>query len=529
MVANTLAVCAGLTALLATLAKMYMWLRRGAAASPMHEVRSLSDNTPAFFQISARSVIVDDRALSAVALTEVQQLVRDTLKHDGWAAADATSPMRRAAAISVVLCSQTTMAARVLQMAGGHASCLLPRVEACQLVVSGFADSSLPPYPAAGAMPSSSALLAIVPLHEQWAANWGGEVVVYEDPTVDVPQTFPRGGALAFLPRPGRVILVDAHTRFAWQPPTHFAQPRRPRQPTPLAFPPESGAAHMVQVAVSCDREHMVADTQSRQPSLPPPDSALRHATPRWSPVTGGGVQLIYGPHEKIHLFDNVWSPGVHQRLTATALRMLEQPRRREKGQSLSLRYHDAIPAGFEEAAALFNDLGVGTILARHLDCSTLALQRAYLNVQSFVDMNEPHQDADAIDPHAEAITALVYPHAIWRDEWAGNTVFLNPSMRDIFYQVAPLPRRLLVFTGTVPHFSRPAASDARPFAEGAPEEATRQDGTNWRDAHVRLSIAFKLTCERTGGPTRGRAQQGACGSRCSHAHIGETTAYTTL
>ena len=126
-----------------------------------------------------------------------------------------------------------------------------------------------------------------------------------------------------------------------------------------------------------------------------------------------------------------------------------------------------------------------------------------------------------------------VYPHARWEPEWAGHTVFLTPALDDVLYQAAPLPRRLLLFSGTIPHFARPATHAARPFAAQAAaspvasaDEAVEADA-HWARAHARVSLAFKLTCERSAERAqRSSPRRGACGSRCSSEAMGEATSF---
>ena len=235
------------------------------------------------------------------------------------------------------------------------------------------------------------------------------------------------------------------------------------------------------------------------------------------------GRAATYGPSEQVLLFDNAWDEAAQRWLSALGRRALDAPRRRERADSLSVRYHDAVHLDFDGASAIYKRLRIGRLLQRGYGCTEARLVRAYWNMQTFLDMNEPHQDADAIDPAAESVTALLYPHDTWHDEWAGHTVFLTPALDDVLYAAAPLPRRLLLFSATIPHFGAKASSGARPFGSAAASEENAQ----WADAHARVSLAFKLSCMRDdAASTAAMPRPGACGIDCSSGRMGEATSY---
>ena len=486
-----------------------------------------SEQHPTIFEISERwRVLVDNRALDAATLAATWDLLQASLKQSGW---EAVGSMGHVAPISEAGCAQLEIVGRLRGHAAAFPRCAAPRIASCRYLTIGFADA-VPPA-ASGQHPG---LVALASLHEQWAANWAGEIAFVEDS--QGRQSHPHGGALAFLPRPGRALLFDAEAPFSRHPPTRYAQPeRRQQQPGRLSFPAESGVAHLLEVSFACE-----APAASAAPPRPPPPPAPSVLPPghlrggeRWAPLRSGGARLAYSASEHLLLFDRAWPAEAQERLTALAKGAIWSPRRRERSDGSSLRYHDAIPLSFEGANAIFDELRLARLVKDALECDSLALDRSYWNVQSYVDMNEPHQDANEVEPAAEAVTALVYPHARWEPEWAGHTVFLTPALDDVLYQAAPLPRRLLLFSGTIPHFARPATHAARPFAAQAAaspvasaDEAVEADA-HWARAHARVSLAFKLTCERSAERAqRSSPRRGACGSRSSSEAMGEATSF---
>jgi SM-20-related protein len=69
--------------------------------------------------------------------------------------------------------------------------------------------------------------------------------------------------------------------------------------------------------------------------------------------------------------------------------------------------------------------------------------------------------------------TALYYPHAVWDPNWGGETLFFNDdalstdlqtrSRAEVMACVYPRPKRLVVFSGSIPHVARPTG---RRFAD---------------------------------------------------------------
>ena len=459
---------------------------------------SISSQLPVIFEISEKSsVLVDDTAMDTELLSETWQLLQASLKQSGWSARDL---MGRSAEIPSAACNQLQIVAKMRGHVdhGAFPQCHAPRTSSCRYLLAGFADA----VPVTHNATDDGGLIAYISLHEQWASNWGGEVAFSESGRGS--RLHPRGGALTFLPRPGRALLFDAGAPHAWHLPTRHAQPVDLRaRPAPLAFPAETGVAELLQIAFVCEKQH--TDVPHLLPRMPP--GHLRGGM-HWTPLPSGGANLAYGAHERLMLFDQAWPESAQRWLSelATQATELRSERRRERSDRRSLRYHDAIPLTLEGANDVFYQLQLAALINASLGCHALQLQRAYWNLQSFVDMNEPHQDADEVTQGAEAFTALLYPHARWYTSWLGHTVFLTPDLGDILYQAAPLPRRLLLFSGTIPHFARPATRSADPFRNEASESAGIDEAVNATGAHQpaassslsRLSLAFKLTCERT-------------------------------
>lgn len=489
---------------------------------------------PILFDISERwSVLVDDAALDDEVLSATWEVLQASLKQGGW---EAHGLMGHVAPIAAAECARMEITDKLRLHAAAFARCAAPSTASCRYLTNGFADSALP---ASAAHEPQPGLVALAFLHEQWAANWAGEVAFSEDR--QGRRSHPEGGGLAFLPRPGRALLFDAEATYRWNPPTRYAQQARMLKQQParrLSFPAESGVAHLLEIVFAC--EQPIPPTSPPRPPPPtplPPRLPLGHLRggERWTPLRTGGARLAFSGSEQLLLFDRAWSEEAHARLVERSKAAIWAPRRRERSDGSSSRYHDAIPLGsFEDATAIFDELRLSSIISTSLGCDHLALGRGYWNIQSFVDMNEPHQDADEVNLAAEAVTALVYPHARWEPEWAGHTVFLTPGLDDVLFQAAPLPRRLVLFSGTIPHFARPATHAAHPFVEAhaATSAAHGADAatssTDWARTHARVSLAFKLTCERRSEPAQRPAAPhvGSCGSRCSSEAMGEATSF---
>ena len=101
-------------------------------------------------------------------------------------------------------------------------------------------------------------------------------------------------------------------------------------------------------------------------------------------------------------------------------------------------------------------------------------------------------------------------PDVQWDASWAGGTALLAPDLHDAPWLVSPRPRRLLLFSSTIPHYARAPSASARPFAP--PHEKL----------HRRHSLVFKVQCKRsatTADPHRGMQM----------AAVGAATASTEL
>ena len=79
------------------------------------------------------------------------------------------------------------------------------------------------------------------------------------------------------------------------------------------------------------------------------------------------------------------------------------------------------------------------------------ALTRCYANAYPYGSEGGVHLDSNLDNQY----TTIYYPHAEWRPDYAGETVFFNSEQSDIIASVYPKPNRLIIFRGTVPHCAR--------------------------------------------------------------------------
>jgi len=81
-------------------------------------------------------------------------------------------------------------------------------------------------------------------------------------------------------------------------------------------------------------------------------------------------------------------------------------------------------------------------------------LVRCYANGHTYGSDGTLH--ADSAVP--SSYTSVYYPHERWSPNWGGETVFFNPEETDIVASVYPMPNRLVMFQGTIPHVARGVA-----------------------------------------------------------------------
>lgn len=109
-------------------------------------------------------------------------------------------------------------------------------------------------------------------------------------------------------------------------------------------------------------------------------------------------------------------------------------------------------PQAFE--ASLQADAPLVAALWRRLQRGPLAghrLTRCYANGYPSGAEGGLHCDSNV----ASHFTAIYYPHLAWHPNFAGETVFFEPSGPEIIASVYPKPNRLVVFPGTIPHVAR--------------------------------------------------------------------------
>jgi SM-20-related protein len=79
------------------------------------------------------------------------------------------------------------------------------------------------------------------------------------------------------------------------------------------------------------------------------------------------------------------------------------------------------------------------------------ALTRCYANGYPHGSEGGLHLDSNV----ATHFTVIYYPHLSWHPNFAGETVFFDPTGNDIIAAVYPKPNRLVVFPGVIPHVAR--------------------------------------------------------------------------
>ena len=79
-----------------------------------------------------------------------------------------------------------------------------------------------------------------------------------------------------------------------------------------------------------------------------------------------------------------------------------------------------------------------------------VVLQRAYVNMTQFGDMEYPHRDCKETD---KDITALYYVNPHWDLNWGGATEFFENG-DDFGFSVFPKPGRLALFRGAIKHLA---------------------------------------------------------------------------
>jgi Rps23 Pro-64 3,4-dihydroxylase Tpa1-like proline 4-hydroxylase len=103
----------------------------------------------------------------------------------------------------------------------------------------------------------------------------------------------------------------------------------------------------------------------------------------------------------------------------------------------------------FEPEAFLEKTL-IGDIalkLIREKSNKKYVLNRAYINLSSYGDVEFPHYDCDL---DKEDITILYYINKEWNYKWGGETLFYEGN--DTKYAILPKPGRFVIFQGNVEH-----------------------------------------------------------------------------
>ncbi|MEZ9481448.1 2OG-Fe(II) oxygenase [Vibrio splendidus] len=89
----------------------------------------------------------------------------------------------------------------------------------------------------------------------------------------------------------------------------------------------------------------------------------------------------------------------------------------------------------------------IATELVHSYFHENLYLQRAYVNLCHYGDMEYPHRDCELGE---KAVTALYYPMTSWTKEWGGETIFYEDG--ESKYAISPKPGRFVIFSGELEH-----------------------------------------------------------------------------
>lgn len=81
---------------------------------------------------------------------------------------------------------------------------------------------------------------------------------------------------------------------------------------------------------------------------------------------------------------------------------------------------------------------------------------RVYANGHTFG--GDGHMHTDSAQP--DYFTTIYYAHPQWEANWGGETVFFDQGGRDVIRSVFPIPGRLAVFPGDIPHAARTPSRD---------------------------------------------------------------------
>tara|TARA_B100001094_G_scaffold207200_1_gene201093 strand:+ start:1575 stop:2228 length:654 start_codon:yes stop_codon:yes gene_type:complete len=73
--------------------------------------------------------------------------------------------------------------------------------------------------------------------------------------------------------------------------------------------------------------------------------------------------------------------------------------------------------------------------------------KRSYINLGITSDVNTVHNDNKTDNK-----TVLYYANTKWDPSWGGQTIFLDRNAKDIIKTVTPVPGRIVIFDGRMPH-----------------------------------------------------------------------------
>lgn len=297
--------------------------------------------------ISGRSVVVVDNALNVTAIEEALTVFRKDPPMTRLPTAERNDrlPIEECAALAAT--AWTTRAAA--RLSGSSL-----RLVSCSLHRSTFMADAEHERQLPDAV-SGVRWLASVPLHSQWAANWGGELQILEESgSSEGDGTW----ALTLLPLPGRVIVFDASAPHARLPPTRHAFPVDETVRFLTEQPPR-GVSYTLRLAfslkwrrapsttVASSNAHTVAnleqgDTITTLDSRTTPHTAARPRRMPWeigwrwsdpsvtnaaNAAAGDGWSirsLQYGSREHAHVVDGAWSERVQARLSESMLAMID-------------------------------------------------------------------------------------------------------------------------------------------------------------------------------------------------------------
>ena len=86
-------------------------------------------------------------------------------------------------------------------------------------------------------------------------------------------------------------------------------------------------------------------------------------------------------------------------------------------------------------------------MLNKYISKDKYSYSRSYINLGVTSDVNNIH-----VDNITDSKTLLYYANRRWDPSWGGHTTFLDDRRKNIISTVTPMPGRIVIFDGRIPH-----------------------------------------------------------------------------